>query len=154
MQTFLIYPLYTSLLAIAAILLVPRQEIRRLVIYALIFGALIDVILIIVIRFPAKYINYGPLGFMDIPFFPPMAWTIYFIIYFYFLPSESVLRFVYAFTAAFYSVIFSNVLMNLGIFQWNLGRVYVVPIILYSLWHIISTWGYLKLKRYEGTEEV
>lgn len=108
MQTFLIYPLYTDLLAITAILLVPIQEIRKLLIYGLIFGALIDAILIFVC-FLANYINYGPFGFMDIPF--------------------------------------------LGIFHWNLRRVYV-PIILFCLWHIISTWGYLKLKKYKGTEEV
>lgn len=153
MPTFLIYPLYTGLLAILVIVLVPRQEIRKLLIYGLFFGAIIDVLLILVVRFPAKYINYGPFGFMDLPFFPPMSWVIYYIIYFYFLPSNSAFRFIYVLTAASYSVIFSNVLMNLGIFQWNLGRVYV-PMILYTTWLIISTWGYLRLKRYGGTEEV
>lgn len=153
MPTFLIYPLYTGLLAILAILLVPRQEIRKLLIYGLFFGAIIDVFIILVVRFPAKYINYGPFGFMELPFFPPMSWVIYYIIYFYFLPSDSAFRFIYVLTASCYSVIFSNVLMNLGIFQWNLGRVYV-PIALYTIWHIISTWGYLRFKRYGGTEEV
>lgn len=153
MQTFLIYPLYTGLLVIVALLLVPRQEIRKLLIFALIFGAVMDALLIKLLSFLVEYINYGPFGFADIPFFPLLAWTAYYILYFYFLPSNKLLRFVYIFTAAFYSLLFSNLLQNLGIFTWYQGRI-LIPILIYSLWNIIATWGYLKLKRYEGSEEV
>jgi hypothetical protein len=118
-----IYPLYSGILAIILYCLVPRKSIRRLFIYGVIFGSIIDFAAVIVFTFflgIGGYINYGPFGFMGIPFFPLIAWCCYFILYFYFLPNKPYV-YLYPIVAALYSTLFSNILQNIGIFKWILG---------------------------------
>jgi hypothetical protein len=143
-----IYTIYTGILAIILSVAVPRIKIKKLAIYGIIFGAVADIfwILLIGVLGVARYINYGPFGFLGLPFFPPIAWTIYFIIYFYFLPRKNFWPYVFAFIAAIYSIVFSNVLNNLGIFKWTISNVWV-PFFIYVIWHVGVTWIFLKLKK-------
>ncbi|MDD2498828.1 MAG: hypothetical protein PHT78_12695 [Desulfitobacteriaceae bacterium] len=143
-----IYTIYTGILAIILLAAVPRIKFKKLAIYGIIFGAVADIfwILLIGILGVGKYINYGPFGFLGFPFFPPIAWSIYFVIYFYFLPRKNFWPYVFAFIAAIYSIVFSNVLDNLGIFKWTISNVWV-PFFVYVTWHIGATWIFLKLKR-------
>ena len=146
MSEVYIYFIYTGLLAFLVKLIVPINEIRRLSIYAIVFGAIADVAILCMIKLvgPGGYINYGPFGFLGIPFFPLLAWTCYYILYFYILPKGKRIRIIYIITAASYSTLFANVLKNLGIFEWPYERV-ILPFCIYLVWHSISTWGYLKL---------
>ena len=147
MPLYFIYPLYTAILAIIAKILIPKDELKRLFTYALFFGGAADVIVIRSYRFlnMGGYINYGPFGFMGLPFFPIIAWICFFMIYYCFLPEMKIVRFAYIVIAAAYSVFFSNILINLGIFRWNYGRV-VVPFCVFLIWISLATWGFLKLK--------
>lgn len=140
MSTYLIYPLYTGLLAVITYLLVPRRIIKLLLFNAIIFGAVADFIILLILYLfgLGGYINYGPLGFRGIPFFPLLAWSCYFILYLYFLPKKGYL---FAFIAAAYSTLFSNVLQNIGIFKWTNSRI-IIPFILYLIWHVVVTWVY------------
>ncbi|MGM0370717.1 MAG: hypothetical protein ACQEP9_09855, partial [Bacillota bacterium] len=120
-----------------------RKNIRKLAIYGLLFGALGDISAILIFGHLLKlggYLNYGPLGFFNIPFFPPIAWTIWFILYFYFLPDRKILKYIYITTAALYATIFSNVLANLNIFKWNYSKI-ILPFFIYITWFIGSTWA-------------
>lgn len=146
MPNYFVYPIYTTALLVITYALVPRQEIRYLFRYGVIFGAVIDAAIIIFINIIGLggYINYGPFAFKGIPFFPLIAWTIYYILYLYLLPKSKPWIYIFPISAAFYSVLFSNVLQNLGIFKWNWGTL-VVPFIIYLIWHITVTMAYLKL---------
>ncbi len=93
-----------------------------------------------------EYINYGPFGFLGIPFFPLIAWTSYFLLYFYFLPSNKQWMYFYVLVASLFSLMFSNVLENLGIIIWHHGRI-LIPFITYFVWHCFSTWAFLKLSK-------
>ena len=73
MPLYLVYPLYTGILGLVMLAVVPRERIRELVPYALVFGAVLDFLINLVLGnyFNAlSYINYGPYGFLGIPFFP------------------------------------------------------------------------------------
>lgn len=142
----LIYVIYTLALGILAFAVVPRSEIRRLSFWGIIYGAIADFTIIILVTHVLKgggYKNYYPFGFMGIPFFPLLAWVFYFILYLYFLPQKRPWNIIYTIAAAGYSVIFSNILQNLGIFQWNVGRLFL-PFMLYLSWNALVTWSYLK----------
>ncbi|MBO8168277.1 MAG: hypothetical protein H0Z35_03710 [Thermoanaerobacteraceae bacterium] len=146
---YFIYIVYTGILALMLIAVIPRQDIKRLAIYGIIFGAVMDGVLIVLVSHIlglGGYLHYGPLGFMGIPLFPLFAWTAYFILYFYFLPEQKPFLYIYTLAAAAYSTLLSNVLENLGIFKWNYGRL-LVPFIIYTLWHVAVTWAYGKLQR-------
>lgn len=145
MPKYLIYPLYTAVFAIILVVVVPRKEIRRLSIYGIVFGAVVDALAIVFgnVTDLYGYINYGPFGFMGIPFFPPIAWAMFYIQYFYFLPQEKPLIYVYIISGIFYSILFANMIVNLGIF--SISHRLLLPLIVFSLWFPAATWGYYKL---------
>lgn len=148
MPTYFIYPIYTFVLFIVTYLLVPRQEIRYLLRYGVIFGAVTDAVMIIVftkIIGLGGYIAYGPFAFKGMPFFPLLAWTIYYVLYLYLLPKSKPWTYIFPITAAFYSVLFSNVLQNLGIFKWNWGTI-LIPSLIYLFWHFTVTWIFIKIQ--------
>ncbi len=141
MSLYLIYPIYTVILMLIVFAAVPRKQIKKLVLYGIIFGAIADVFVIVLLKLigAGGYLNLGPFGFMGIPFFPPLAWSAFFILLLHFFPEKGHWNYIYVLIAAGYSTFFSNVLENLGIFQWNYGGL-VVPYVIYSLWFFSATW--------------
>ncbi|WP_407307013.1 hypothetical protein [Desulfosporosinus sp. SB140] len=149
MPTYFIYPIYTICMFIITYLLVPRQAIRYLLRYSIVFGFLTDMMMVILftkIIGLGGYINFGPFCFKGIPFFPLIAWTIYYVLYLYLLPREKPWIYIFPIAAAFFSVLFSNVLQNLGIFVWNWGTL-IIPLAIYLIWHTAVTWAYLKISK-------
>lgn len=138
----MIYPLYTGAIALVMLAVVPREKIRRLVIFGVLYGGVGDLIMLVVLFVfnIAGYKNFGPFGF-GFPFFPPLAWTFFFIIYLHFLPERYPWNYIFSVTAAGYSLLFSNVLQNLGIFEWRMGRI-LPPAIIYLVWMITVTYTY------------
>ncbi|WP_459835442.1 hypothetical protein [Halanaerobaculum tunisiense] len=137
------FAIYTGILALVLVTLVPRKMIRELIIYGIIFGAIGDFLAVFIVTHLLEwggYINYGPFGFRDIPFFPLLAWAIWFIMYFYFMPDHKVLRYVYIVSAAAYSVLFSNILANFDIFRWNFSEI-IIPFFIYVTWFTGSAWA-------------
>lgn len=145
MPLYFIYLIYSSALALITVIAVPRKFIHRLAVPGIFYGAVIDVFWIVFIGLTGAggYQNYGPLGFMTIPFIPPLAWTFYFILFLYFLPAKKPWNYLFALAAAFYSVIFSNVLANLGVFYWSFSKV-IIPLGLYMTWFLFTVWSYEK----------
>ncbi|HZK24958.1 MAG TPA: hypothetical protein VFC74_06180 [Oscillospiraceae bacterium] len=149
---FYIYPIYTGILALTLIALLPREEIKRLVIYGIVFGAVTDVAIIGVISNLLKvggHISYYPFGALGVAFFPPLAWGIWFILFFYFLPTDLPWVVIYVFAAVGTSVLFSNVLVNMQIFVWNYGRI-LVPFLIYGLWFSFAAWAYKRLTKHHA----
>lgn len=60
----------------------PKNEIRRLFIYGLIFGGIFDIVVVGIASLIGefKYIDYEQFGLMGIHFMAPISWTIFFII--------------------------------------------------------------------------
>jgi len=147
MQQHFIYPIYTSVLTIMMVILVPRREIKRLVMYGILFGAVADVFFIQLIGLigMGEYLNFKYFGAFGIPFFPPIAWTAYFIMFLYFLPRNKPWIYIFPIIASCYSVYFSNILQALGIMKWNYGNPILPLILVYAPWHFGVTWAYLKI---------
>ncbi|KNZ71173.1 hypothetical protein Tfer_0251 [Thermincola ferriacetica] len=147
MPKHFIYPIYTAIIGLIAITVVPKKDIRRLAYFAILCGGVFDTLIILVVTHLLKiggYINFGPFGILGIPFFPPIAWTIYFVLYFYTIPQTKPWVYIFPVISAMYSVLFSNVLANLGIFKWNYGQV-IVPFLIYLTWHFLNTFAYIRL---------
>jgi hypothetical protein len=132
---------------------VPKKEIHRLAIYGIIFGGLMDVLMLIFGKITGQFgwINYGPLGFMGIPIFADVSWAIFFIMYFYFLPKIKPFNYIFAGAGVFFSVLYTNLVIDLGIFTSN-NRTWS-PLISFVVWFSIATWGYYKMNSYiEGRQ--
>lgn len=140
----LITPLYTGIFAIIVIAVIPRKEIKRLAIYGIIFGAVFNILSLLIGHITGKYgfMNFEPFGISFIPFFPPISWTLFFMLYFYFMPKKPLL-YIYVASAIFYGILFGNMIMNLGIFK--LSDRWLSPLIIFIIWFSTATWGYFRL---------
>ena len=140
-----IYLLYTTILAVIMIVLVPRTHIRTLALLGVFYGGILNLVVILIHKLTGAggFQNYGPFHFLGIPFLPPIAWTVFFIIFLYLLPGKKPWNYLFAVVASCYSVFFSNVLANLGIFQWKSSPI-IYPIIVYLTWFLLVTWSYTK----------
>lgn len=147
MPNHFIYPIYTGLLVLLLFALVPKKEIRRLSVYAIIFGGLMDVLLIISTRILGMggFVNFEPFGAFGIPLFPPIAWVAYFIMFFYILPRNKPWKYIFPLVAGSFSFFFSNVLMELGIIRWNDRLPILILLLIYIGWEFSVAWVYLKL---------
>ncbi|MCF8012166.1 MAG: hypothetical protein K9L17_13145 [Clostridiales bacterium] len=156
MPLYFINPIVAVILFLLVIAVVPRIEIRRLAFYGIIFGAIIDMFNILIftkVLGIGSYINYGPFEFLDIPFFPLISWVAYFILFFYFLPKERPWDYIYVLSAASLSTMFSNILVNLGVFKWNYGELFV-PYMIYLTWFALVTMAYYKLNEIAEQQEI
>lgn len=145
MPSYIIYILYTAAIAVIVLAMVPKNEIRRLAFYGVGFGALVDVLFVITLTHGFKaagYFNFGPLAAFGIPFFPPIAWSFFFVAFLYFLPKQRPWNYAFSLLAAAFSTLFSNVLANLGIFGWWKVGGLVIPYILYATWFTTVTYIY------------
>ncbi|SFG11276.1 hypothetical protein SAMN05660649_00721 [Desulfotomaculum arcticum] len=153
MPKHFIYLIYTSVFALILIAVVPKREIRRLSIYGIIFGGIMDVFMLIMGNITGLFgwINYGPFGFLGIPIFSSISWAIYFILYFYFLPEHKPLVYVYTAGGIVFSVLYTNIVISLGVFE-SYNRVWL-PLMAFILWFSTATWGFYKLTGIFGMED-
>lgn len=137
--------IYTAIFSIILVNVVPKHEIRRLFIYGLIFGGMFDVVLVEIANLIGefKYVNYGEFGMFGIHFMAPIAWTVYFIIYFYLLPQKKIYLYLYTAMGVFDSIFFCQMITKLGVLQLAHGL--LSSIMPFTIWFPIATWGYLKL---------
>ncbi len=131
---YVIYPIYTMILGLIMLAIVPKEKIKALAFSAILFGAIgnIFVILISSTLNIAKHINYEPFGALGLSFFPPIAWTAFFILYLHFLPEKKPWIYIFVLSSALYSTFFANILINLGVFASYYGR-FIVPFIIYLI---------------------
>jgi|GEM_PF-283723 len=141
--------IYTAVFAIILVNIVPKEKIRQLFIYGLIFGGIFDIAVVSTANLLGefKYVHYEPFGLMGIHFMAPISWTIYFIIYFYLLPDKKIYLYLYVFMGFLYSVFFCQMLTKLGVLHLTHGI--INSIISFALWFPVATWGYLKLLKIE-----
>lgn len=148
MPKHFIYPIYTGTLVLLTFILVPRKEIRRLAIYAIVLGGVFDVLAIVLftkVLGMGGYINFNPFGAFGIPLFPPIAWTAFFIMFLYILPRKKPWKYIFPIVAGTYSLYFSYILQALGIFKWNYGSPVIHLLIVYLPWECSVAWVYLRL---------
>lgn len=147
MEIYLLHPLHTFVFASILVAIIPKEHIHRLSIYGIIFGGIMDITMLTFGQLTGLFgwINYGPFGFVGIPFFAPISWSIFFILFFYFLPSKKYLKFIYTAAAILFSIIYTNVVISLNIF-WSYSQI-VIPSIAFTIWFSIALWGFNKINR-------
>lgn len=145
MPKYLLYPIFTTVFALILIANVSKAEIRRLSIYGILFGGIMDALVHFFgyITGLFAWINYGPFGFMGVHIFANVTWSIFFILYFYFLPKLKPLNYLFVFAGVFFSVLYYNLVVNLEIL-YSQSR-FLLPLAGFTAWFSISTWGFYKL---------
>jgi len=152
MPKYYIYLIFAIGFCLILIAIVPKTEIRRLSIHGIIFGGMLDVLVHVFGNVTGLFawINYGPLGILGLPIFPSISWAIFFIMYFYFIPVIKPLNYVFALVSVFFSVVYFNLMIDLGILKAS-SR-FLVPVMGFAAWFWIATWGFYKLSHYIEVE--
>ncbi|MDQ7096383.1 hypothetical protein REC12_22570 [Desulfosporosinus sp. PR] len=137
--------IYTAVLGTILVSIVPKPEIRRFAFYGIIFGGMLDFVFVSIANLMGefKYINYEPFGLIGIHIVAPTAWTIFFIMYFYFLPDKKLYIYLYTIAGIGYSVFFCQTITKLGVL--TLAHGIIDSIVPFVIWFPIATWGFLKL---------
>lgn len=148
--TYFIYPIYTAALGVVCLFIVPKEKIKKLAFWAILYGAIGDLSAIIVtghVFKAGKYVNFGPFNFLGIPFFPLLAWSTFYLVYLHILPAKKSYAYLFSFTATGFSLMFSHVLQNIGILEWKYSQV-LYPLGLYTVWHFLATYTFNRYFRY------
>lgn len=154
MPKYFIYPIYTMVFALILIVSVPRKEIQRLSIYGIIFGGILDALVHLFgyVTGLFSWINYGPFGFLGVHIFANVSWSIFYILYFYFLPRRKPLNYVFVFSGIFFSLLYYNMVIDLGVLQSS-SRIWL-PLGGFVVWFSIATWGFYRLNSFLEGETI
>lgn len=138
MPIYFLYLIKLAIFPLALVILVPRNEIRRLVGYGILFGSMYDVIGLTIGHLinVFKWINFGPLGYGYLPISSPISWCVFFMMYFYFLPKHKPLVYLFPLSGIIMSMIFSRVLVNLGMF---VEPKFLLRLANFTLWYSLAT---------------
>jgi hypothetical protein len=136
---------------LAAILIIPKHELKKYFVYGLFFGALGDIFLILSIGtllHQFRYLNMGTYSVFGLwSFWTPIAWMFTLMVFFYCLPPRKIFFYPYIFIFGMFGYMVGTVLENFGLFEYIGIYRYIAPLVLTG-WFALSAWGYLKLERF------
>ena len=135
------------LFGIATVVVIPKHVYKRFLLYGFIFGAIGDVIVVILLGPILHLIEYRNMGVFDIfgiiSFWTPIAWMFAFMLFFYFLPVRKQFLYPYIVGFAAFGYMVGLVLQHLDMFRYLGNQIYFAPIV-FILWFSIAAWVYMK----------
>ncbi len=152
MPTFsnaLYYPAFALTMYLFLLTLVPRQKIKQLFWFGLIWGSGVDLALILLFRSLKlyAYVNAAPLDFYGSPILLNLAWTAAIILYIYFMPQRPEW---YVFPL--YLITFGIIGTLIGVFLYNAGLIEEIHwnelwrFLFFIPWFYGAAWHYRRLK--------
>ncbi len=144
MPIFLLHPFYAATFILLLIVIVPKKDIQRLSLFGVVLGGMMDSIVHAFGYFTGlfSWTNFGPFGFIGVHLFANIAWTAFFIIYFYYLPRQRPFYYISIAAGVFASILYYNLLLDIGIFKAS-SRL-ILPLIGFTVWFFVATWAFLK----------
>lgn len=136
-------------LGLATVLTIPKEDYRRLFPYGILFGALGDALIVLILRLLGlvRYANMGPYSILGlVSFWTPLAWGFAFMLFLWFIPALRVLLYPYLAGWVWLAYALGWLLNNLGLFYFVRSWPYWSPL-LFLAWYAASAWYYLKSER-------
>ncbi|EGW37224.1 hypothetical protein [Desulfosporosinus sp. OT] len=140
------YLIFAVVTGLVTFIIIPRNLYKKFFLYGLLFGGIGDSVLASIFHFMGL-LNYKNLGLTSIfgifSFWTPVAWTFYFMIFFYFLPVRKyfLVPYILIFVALNYSV--GMVMSQSGLYELVGGYKYVQPFV-FLIWCSLSAWVFHK----------
>jgi len=142
----IIFFLKAVMFGVAALILIPKEQYKKYLIYGLFLGAGLDIITIIILTYlgAIKYLNMGVFSIYGMfTFWTPIAWMFTLMIYLYFLPIRRWFLYGYVFTFSVFGIFIGKILSNFGLYEFN-------PFILFFVllgWFSFAAWFYLRFEK-------
>jgi hypothetical protein len=131
------------------LLLIPRDQYKKFVIYGLITGAIGDTLFVSLLQKIFGLISYTDNGIFNVfgmNYIVPFAWALVHMVYLYFLPARKLFLYPYIALFALLSEGYGIVIHNLGLFDFNpIYYFYIAPFI-FLIWWGSSAWFFRKME--------
>ncbi|MDQ7093210.1 hypothetical protein REC12_06370 [Desulfosporosinus sp. PR] len=140
------YLIFAVVTGLASLAIIPRSLYKKFFLYGLLFGGIGDTAFASISHLMGflSYKNMGVTSILGIfSFWTPIAWTFYFMIFFYFLPVRKffLVSYLVIFVALNYSV--GTVMSQSGLYETAKIYRYIQPLV-YLAWLSISAWVFKK----------
>jgi hypothetical protein len=137
---------------LAAVVIIPKKELRKFFVYGLIFGGAGDLLLILVmgtLLHQLKYLNMGVFNIFGIfPFWTPLAWTFTLMFFLYCLPLRKIIYYPYIICFGMFGYMVGILLQNFNLYEYIGIYKFFAPAILTG-YLTFCAWAY---RRLEGLE--
>jgi hypothetical protein len=145
----LAYPIFALLILSLTLLFVPRQEIKKLFWFSLLWGSTADIVLILLFRclHLYQYLKLSPYDFFGAPMWLPLAWSPAVILYIYFFPARKEWYYI-----IFYITAFAVIGTAIGMFFTQIGllkEIHWHPLLRFPVQFI---WFYGAMRHYRYLE--
>jgi hypothetical protein len=142
------YIIFAALVFIFQSVFVPREQIRKLFWFSLLWGPTVDVLLVLIIKVLNlyQYTYLKPFDFLGTPILNSLAWSPAIILFIHFLPEQKE-----RYIVPVYIGLFSMVGVFVGAYYTELGLVhethfhYVLRFPIWYLWFSATFWHYHRL---------
>jgi hypothetical protein len=142
----LVFFIKASLLGLAFLTALPKEQYRKFIIYSIFLGGLIDII--VALGFSQlniiKYSHLGPFGIYGlITIWTPLAWMFAFAIFLYHLPVRKVFFYPYVIVWAIFGVFVGEVLEGFGVYRANS----LVMFFAFLAWFYTAAFAYMYFEK-------
>lgn len=140
-----------AVLGVIMLLLIPKDRLRHYLAYGLIFGGLLDIVIVVALTSMhlIRYKSFDPFGiFGVVSLFTPIAWALAFAIFLFMLPRKKPLLVPFIFTYSLFGYSLGLVLENVNVFEYIGWWHYGAPVLIF-LWFAGAAWVYLHLESSE-----
>lgn len=137
-----IYMIFSFMVGIAYLLLIPKEQYKRYLLYGITFGSIVDVILVAILTYMGllEYKNMGAFSiFGIISSWAPISWGLTFSIFFYLMPKRKSFLLAYILSFAALGQIIGIVFQNYGLIEYR-GRFLLFFVFL--VWYAVAAWAY------------
>lgn len=154
MQGLSFYVIFAIVMAIGAYAIIPRDQFKKYFLYALVFGAIGDMIIYYLMNALGMigYKGFDGLKIIgDYSLFTPITWLFAFMLFFYLLPVRRwfLVPYIVAWSALNYFV--GMVMANLDLFWINDIYRYIQPFV-FAAWYSFAAYAFRKLEKREQTK--
>lgn len=152
--TEIVFLIKAVFFGLAAIILIPKEQYRKFLIYGLILGGLGDIFVISLfgeLLGGFRYENMGVFNILNITsFWTPIAWVFVLMYFLYALPLKKGFFYLYIISFSVFGYCLGLVLENFGLYRYIGVYRYIAPLTL-TLWFFVAArlymhWEKLKLQ--------
>src|SRR5690554_852935 len=142
MGTEIVFFIKAIIFGLAAAIIIPKKLYKKYFIYGLIFGGLVDFVLVLMIGVIAggvQYKNMGVFSVFDITsFWTPISWMLVQMIFLYLLPRKKLYFYPYVLSYGIFGYCVGLVLENFGLFKYRGVFRYLYPLVIIGWFYSVA----------------
>lgn len=146
----IIFFIKAILFGLAAIILIPKEQYKKFLVYSLFFGGFGEILIILVFSLLLGCFHYLNMGYFNIlnitPFWSPVAWIFVMMLFLYNLPIKRSFFYLYIIAFGIFGYFVGLVLENFHLYKFVGAYKYFLPLLLIC-WFYAAARLYMKAEK-------